>query len=82
MYKIELEYYMLQYISMEKNYVSDDCGSFKSANHKKDWVRKSQIRKVPHSQKVCKSNKLFIVRVRLQIFGFTSGGTYLRTVHI
>jgi hypothetical protein len=36
-------------------------GSFKSANHKKDWVRKSQIRKVSHLRKVHKSNKLFKV---------------------
>jgi hypothetical protein len=34
------------------------CGSFKSANHKKDWVRKLQIRKVPHVHKVRKSNNL------------------------
>jgi hypothetical protein len=35
------------------------CGSFRSANHKKDWVRKSQIYKVLHLRKVRKSNKLF-----------------------
>jgi len=34
------------------------CESFKSVNHKKDWVHKSQIRKVPHLRKVRKSNKL------------------------
>jgi hypothetical protein len=34
------------------------CGSFQSANHKKDWVQ-LQIRKVPHLRKVCKSNKIF-----------------------
>ncbi len=31
----------------------------KSENHKKDWIRKSQIRKVPHLRKVRKSNKSF-----------------------
>jgi hypothetical protein len=34
------------------------CGSFKSANHKKDWVCKSQMIKLPHLRKVHKSNKL------------------------
>jgi hypothetical protein len=32
--------------------------SFKSANLKKDWDRKSQIRKTSHLRKVRKSNKL------------------------
>jgi hypothetical protein len=32
---------------------------FNSTNHKKGWVRKSQICKVPHLRKVNKSNKLF-----------------------
>jgi hypothetical protein len=31
----------------------------KSKNLKKDWIRKSQIRKVPHLRKVRKSNKSF-----------------------
>ena len=35
------------------------CGSFKSANRKKDCVRKSQIHKASHLRKVRKSNKLF-----------------------
>jgi hypothetical protein len=35
------------------------CGSYKSANHIKDWVRKSQIRKELHLRNVRKSNKLF-----------------------
>jgi hypothetical protein len=35
------------------------CKSFKSANDKKDWISKSQIRKVSHLRKVRKSNKLF-----------------------
>jgi hypothetical protein len=35
------------------------CGSFKFADQKKDWVRKPQIRKVSHLQRVRKSNKLF-----------------------
>jgi hypothetical protein len=34
-------------------------GSFKSANQKKDWVRKSQIRKVSYLRKFRKSSKLF-----------------------
>jgi hypothetical protein len=33
--------------------------SYKYANGKKDWVRTSQIRKVPHLRKVRKSNKLY-----------------------
>jgi hypothetical protein len=43
------------------------CGSFKpanrkttsnkSANHKKDWIHKSQIYKVPHLRMVRKYNK-------------------------
>jgi hypothetical protein len=40
------------------------CGSFKSANHKKDWVRKSKIRKVPHLRKVRKSNIFFIANLQ------------------
>jgi hypothetical protein len=43
--------------SEEKKYVVVDLR--KSANHKKDWVRKSQTCKVPHLLKVSKSNKLF-----------------------
>jgi hypothetical protein len=35
------------------------CGSYKSANHRKDWVRKLQIRKVLLLRSVRKSNKLF-----------------------
>ncbi len=31
----------------------------KSKPFTKDWVRKSQIRKVSHLRNVCKSNKLF-----------------------
>ncbi len=44
----------------EKKLVSANCKStnFKSANHNKDWVRKSQICKVPHLQKIRKSDKL------------------------
>ncbi len=53
--QFELEHYTL-HLSGEKLCI---CWSFKSANHKKDWVRKSQIRKVPHLLKVRKSNKLF-----------------------
>ncbi len=34
--------------------------NYKSANHKKDWFRKSQIREVPHLPMVRKSNKLFM----------------------
>ncbi len=32
--------------------------NYKSANHKTDWVSKSQIRTVPHLQKVHKSYQL------------------------
>jgi hypothetical protein len=32
-------------------------GSFKSTNHKKDWVRKSQIRKIPQLRKGPQPNK-------------------------
>ncbi len=35
------------------------CGSFNSANRKKDCVRKSQIRKGSHLRKIRKSNNLF-----------------------
>jgi hypothetical protein len=34
------------------------CESFKFRKSQKAWVRKSQIRKVPHLKKVRKSNKL------------------------
>jgi hypothetical protein len=44
--------------------------SFESANHKKDWIRKSLIRKVEKLQKVCKSSKFISPQIC---------GTYLRT---
>ncbi len=64
---------MKWYICNEKNYVFADLRKFKSlkklrsanhkstnyksANNKKDWVRNSQIRKMPQLQKVSKCNK-------------------------
>jgi hypothetical protein len=51
---------------------------YKFANHQKDWVRKSQIRKVPHLRKVCKSKNYF----NPKIWGFAVCGTYLRTAHL
>ncbi len=39
---------------MEKTYCLRICGSFPSANHKKDWVRKSKRRKVSHFRKIRK----------------------------
>jgi hypothetical protein len=55
-------------------------GSFNSALYKKDWVRKSQIRKMPALRKVRKkSNKLLL---RPQIYGFAICGTYLLTAHL
>ncbi len=50
---------------------------YKSANHKKHWVRNSQIWKVPHLRKVRKSNKLLIA----QYCGFAICWIYLRTAH-
>ncbi len=41
-----------------------NCGSFKSANHKKDSVRKSQICLVLQLRKLRKSNKLFVCGFR------------------
>jgi hypothetical protein len=41
------------------------CGRLKSANHKNYWVRKSQIRKVSHLQKV--RNFKFLKSVHLRI---------------
>jgi hypothetical protein len=37
------------------------CGSIKSKNHKKDWVRNSQSRTVPDLLKVRKSNEIIWV---------------------
>jgi hypothetical protein len=54
------------------------CGSFKSANLKKDWVRKSQIHKVPHLRNIRKSNKL----LKPEIFGCAIFGFYLLTAHL
>jgi hypothetical protein len=45
------------HICKKKKYVFAFLRKFE--NHKKDWIRKSQIRKVPHLRKVRKSNKLF-----------------------
>jgi hypothetical protein len=50
------------------------CGSFKYAYHNKDWVRKSQIRKVSRLGKIHMTNYL-----SLQICGFAICGNYLRT---
>jgi hypothetical protein len=36
------------------------CGLADSANHKKDWVRKSQIRKVLHCRRVQKDHKKIV----------------------
>ncbi len=69
-----------------------NCESFKSGKElesanpqttnlqipQKDWVRKSQIRKVPHFRKVRKSNSY----LSSQICGFVISGTYLRTVEL
>ncbi len=57
---------------------SENCKStnYKSVNHKKDWVLKSQIRKMPHLRKVRKSYKLF-KDANLGICG-----TVLRTAHL
>jgi hypothetical protein len=46
-------------------------GIFKSANHKKDCVRKPQFHKMPNLRKVRKS----------KICGFAICGTYLRIAH-
>jgi hypothetical protein len=37
-------------------------GSFKSANHKNDWFRKSQVLNVPYLRKIRKSNKFADLR--------------------
>jgi hypothetical protein len=42
----------------EKKYVLRTCGSFMSANHKKDCVHKLKIFKMSHLRKVRKSNQL------------------------
>jgi hypothetical protein len=64
----------------EKSIYLRTFGSFNSALHKNDWVRKSQIRKMPPLRKVLKkSNKLLL---RPQIYGFAICGTYLRTSHL
>jgi hypothetical protein len=55
-------------ICKEKKNVFADLRKFKSGNHKKDWVHKSQIRKVSHLRNVRKSNKLFN-SANLQICG-------------
>jgi hypothetical protein len=56
MYKFELNHYML-YLQGEKVCI---CGlSEVFSKSQKDWVRKSQIRKVSHLRKVRKSNNLF-----------------------
>jgi hypothetical protein len=54
------------------------CGSFKFQVRKpqKDWVRKSQIRKVSNLPKVHKSHK------GPHIYGFAISGTYLLTAHL
>jgi hypothetical protein len=48
----------MQYVSRKRMYLRT-CGSLKSANLKKDWIRKSQIRKVSHLRNVHKCNQLF-----------------------
>jgi hypothetical protein len=53
------------------------CGSFESANHKKDSVPRSQIRKVSHVRKVRIHYKLFMSANLL----ICDRGTYLRTAH-
>jgi hypothetical protein len=70
MYKLEL---LLYFVSRKSYLYLQTC---EITNYKKDWVHKSQIRKVPHLRKVCKSNKLF-KSANLRICG-----TYLRTAHL
>ncbi len=48
-------------------------GNFKSANPKKDWVRKLPIHKVSHLQKGCKPNKFC---------RFVFCGTFLKIAHL
>jgi hypothetical protein len=45
------------------------CGSFKSANYKKDYVRKSQTCIVPHLRRVHKSNQFADLRFEKLIYG-------------
>jgi hypothetical protein len=52
-----LNYSMTCYICKEKKHVFAEV--FQPANHKKAWVRKSQIWKVPHFRKVHKINKSY-----------------------
>jgi hypothetical protein len=55
------------------------CGSFKSANHKKDWVCKSQIHKVPHLRKVRNANVTFLkVRKLADLRNLFADHRYLR----
>jgi hypothetical protein len=54
------------------------CKSFKYANHKKHWLRKSQVRKVSLLRKVRKITSY----LGPQICGFAICVTYLRTVHL
>jgi hypothetical protein len=51
-------------IVKQKNMYWRTCGSLKSANHKKDWLRKSQIREVSHERMARKFNKLFKSAIR------------------
>jgi hypothetical protein len=45
MYKFELEHSI--FVRIQRMYLRT-WGSLKSTNHKKDWVRKSKIRKESH----------------------------------
>ncbi len=55
--------------------------SFKSANHKKDWVHKLQTHKVSHLRTGCNYN-IFFKSANLQIYLFAICGTYLQTTHL
>ncbi len=57
MYNFELT--IICYICKKKKFVVADLRKFKILNSQKDWVRKSQIRKVSPLRKVHKSNKLY-----------------------
>jgi hypothetical protein len=62
MYVFELGHYML-YLRGEKVCILGHAKfHLKFANHKKDWIRKSQMCKMSHLRKVRKSNKFVQVR--------------------
>ncbi len=82
MSKFELEHYSKSIFVRRYSLYLRACGSFKSANHKKDWVCISQIQQSAEFIHICRSSANLTNFLSPQICGNTICGTYLQNAHL